>query len=371
MSDPRVQGEVLLHRLFDVGYEIRLDRAAELLASSAPQRPRPVRGQAQAIQIVNPPVAVSLGDQSIEVGTRACAVELSARIFDFGVISLRARVHAPRGLTWEEFAAFGSSVVSGELTSAASKQLATARDSLLARIRSAIERPSLSDVTEEYTVFRIFGVEDAEGAPLPLQRLTDEQIARLLLSETRPVSPAARAEMLSPRLAYFEDDLTVLSWNAALVVEPVREDTDVQYVLEFANAQLLELRYYDSLLDAELPRMYDEVTAARRAFRLLGRRSSRLLGALQQRVAEATESIERVENSLKVTDDIFLARIYSTALDTFRVATWRGGIDRKIAIVRETYSMLNAESQALRSEALELTIILLILFEIVMALFQL
>jgi len=365
-----VQGEVLLHRLFDVGYEVRLDQAAELLASSAPQRPRPVRVQARAIQIMNPPVAVSLGGQSIEVGADTCAIELSARIFDFGVISLRARVHAPRGLTWGEFAAFGSSIVSGELSTAAWGRLATARDSLLARIHPAIERPSLSLVTEEYTVFRIFSLEDAAGAPLPLEQLTGEQIASLLLGETRPVSPAARAEMLSPRLAYFDDDLTVLSWNAALVVEPVREDTDVQYVLEFANAQLLELRYYDSLLDAELPHMYDEVSAARRAFHLLGRRFSRLLSALQQRVAEATESIERVENSLKVTDDIFLARIYTTALDTFRVATWRAGIDRKMTIVRETYSMLNAESQALRSEALELTIILLILMEILMAVFS-
>ena len=48
VRDPRVHGEANLYRLFDVGYEIRLDRAAELLASSAPQRPRPARGEAQA-----------------------------------------------------------------------------------------------------------------------------------------------------------------------------------------------------------------------------------------------------------------------------------------------------------------------------------
>lgn len=181
-------------------------------------------------------------------------------------------------------------------------------------------------------------------------------------------SPRARRDLLSPRFSYFDDDLTVLTWSAALVVEPVPEDSDVQYVLEFANAQLLELRYYDRLLDDELPRMYDEIESARRRFHLLGGRSSRLLAGLQTRVADATEAMERVENALKVTDDVFLARIYAAALDIFRGPTWRRGIDRKVAIIRDAYAMLNAESQARRSEVLELTIVLLIVLEIVLAL---
>mgnify|MGYP003694750519 CR=1 FL=1 len=59
--DPWVEGEAIWYRLYDVGYEIRLDQASEALASSAPERPRPIRGEAQAIQIANPPVTVSLG----------------------------------------------------------------------------------------------------------------------------------------------------------------------------------------------------------------------------------------------------------------------------------------------------------------------
>ena len=59
--EPRVHGEAIVYRLYDVGYEIRLDRVVDLLASSAPERPRPVRGEAQTIQIPNPPVTVSLG----------------------------------------------------------------------------------------------------------------------------------------------------------------------------------------------------------------------------------------------------------------------------------------------------------------------
>jgi uncharacterized Rmd1/YagE family protein len=91
---------------------------------------------------------------------------------------------------------------------------------------------------------------------------------------------------------------------------------------------------------------------------------------LQTRLADATELVERVENSLKVTDDVFLARIYASALEIFRERAWRSGIDRKIAILRDTYAMLNAESQGRRAEVLELTIVVLIVLEILLTLWR-
>jgi hypothetical protein len=173
--------------------------------------------------------------------------------------------------------------------------------------------------------------------------------------------------MLPHRFSYYADDLAILTWENALVVEPAtEEETDVEYVLEFANAQLLELRYYDALLDAQLPRIYDRV-AEHRAGRY-ARRFTRLLGDLQTLVADSTETVERAENALKVTDDVYLARIYTAALEIFRARAWRAGIDRKLGIIRETYEMLNAQAQTVRSELLEVTIILLILLEIVLAL---
>src|SRR5262249_32527435 len=98
----RVQGEVIVYRLYDLGYEIDLDRVFALLADNAPERARPVRGEAQAIQIPNPPITASLGATSVSVRGESCAAELSARVFDFGVVSLRARVSLPRDLSWEE-----------------------------------------------------------------------------------------------------------------------------------------------------------------------------------------------------------------------------------------------------------------------------
>jgi uncharacterized Rmd1/YagE family protein len=89
---------------------------------------------------------------------------------------------------------------------------------------------------------------------------------------------------------------------------------------------------------------------------------------MQTRVADITEIVERADNAFKVTDDVFLARIYEKALELFRERSWRAGIDRKLGIFRDTYTMLNAEAQAARAELLEVTIVLLIIAELLLGL---
>src|SRR5687767_2570188 len=104
----RVTGGAVVYRLFDVGYEIHLDRTLALLAANAPVRERPLRGEAQAMQIANPPVGVTLGDERVVIDGRAHDATMSARIFDFGVVSLRLRVDAPHSIGWEEYWRFGN-----------------------------------------------------------------------------------------------------------------------------------------------------------------------------------------------------------------------------------------------------------------------
>jgi hypothetical protein len=206
------------------------------------------------------------------------------------------------------------------------------------------------------------------GARCPAEVLTEEAVSPLLLDERRPIAPGARRELLPHRFSYYADDLAMLTWESALVVEPDPTNVDVEYVLEFANAQLLELRVYDAVLDEELPRLYARVAGARGGVgALLRRRFTRLLADLSTQVADITETVERAENALKLTDDVYLARIYSAALELFRGRAWRAGIERKLQILRETYAMLNAEAQAARAEALELAIVILIVTEIFLA----
>ena len=364
----RVDGSAIAYRLYDIGYAIDLDRASALFPPDAAERVRPGRSEAQAMQIANPPLSVTLGRERMHIEGSEHAVDVSARLFDFGACSLQLRIEARPSLPWDDFSSFGTAVDgSPELAAIFVKHLAAVRE----RIAPAVERPNLAAVEEDFVVFRITRLADTTGQLLSTDVLTDEHLVPLLLHERRRLSADARRELLPHRFSYYADDLTILTWDNALVVEPRAEDRDVEYILEFANAQLLELRFYDSMLDAELPTMYDRVAEARsRVFALPTGRYRPLLARLQTRVGDVTETVERVENALKVTDDVYLARIYAAALELFRGTAWRRGIERKLAIVRETYTMFNAEAQSARAELLEVAIIALILAEIVLGLIK-
>ena len=363
-----VDGSATVYRLYDVGYEIALDQAAELLGDTTRGRVRPGRVEARAIQIRNPPLFASLGSWNVVIDETPRAAALSANLFDFGVCSLRLRLSAPPGLSWTEFSEFGGNVgAASEIGAIFDRELRA----LLDRIAPAVERPRVAPLSEEYIVFRIDRMEAAGVARPASERLSDDQLVSLLLGERRPLSAAARRELVPHRFSYYDDDFTVLTWDNALVVEPRTDDRDVEYVLEFANAQLLELRMYDLQLDAEIPALYDRVAAtrARRRPRLSGHFQT-VLSDLQTRVADITETVERVENALKVTNDVYLARIYAAALELFREQAWRRGIERKLGTLRETYAMLNSEAQAARAELLEIAIIVLIVAELMLGILR-
>jgi hypothetical protein len=366
----RVTGDAVVYRLYDVGYEIALDDVLALLAMQAPERVRPVRGEAQALQIPNPPITVILGTEDVVLGGERLTVEVSARIFDFGVISLRAKVPAPAEITWAGFIDFGESLDGAAVIPLL---LDTHVRSLVQRLATCIERPAIAAQTEDYIVYRVARLTDVQGVQALPSVLHERLLSPLLLNDRRTLSADAMRELLPHRFSYTSEDLAILTWDNALIVDPSLVDTDVQFILEFANAQLLELRFYDATLDAELPRMYDRIEAARpgvRALALFNRRYAPVLAELQRTVADSTELVERVENALKVTDDVYLARIYAAALELFRGRAWRAGIDRKLTIIRDTYAMLNDEQQAARSEALEVAIVLLIVLEVLLAIFR-
>jgi hypothetical protein len=361
----RVTGSVAAYRLVDVGYVIDLKRAAEVLG---PQTRGPAllyHAHSEGIEIRVPPLLVQLDTRGLTVRSRAYPVEVTAHLFDFGVCSLRLTASVS-DVSWDEFVEFATAFDKAE---SVRDCLATEISGLVARLRPAIERPGVADEVEDYTVFRVNRLTREDGTRIDAQSLSPRDLIPLLSIESRTLSPEAQYELVSRRFSYYADDLVVVTWDSALIVDPDRSDHDVEYVIEFANAQLLELRVYDALLDEELPVLYDRIEERRRV-PAITRRYRPLLAELQTRVADVTEIVERADNGFKVVNDVYLARVYLAALEVFREQAWRRGIDRKLGIFRDTYSMLNGEASAARAELLELTIVVLIVFEIALSLLR-
>ena len=360
LSVQRATVEVM--RIFDVAEGIDLDAVERLLGGRGPvARIRLARVAPKAIAFGDPPVITDLLAPPLEIGGLRCETRAAARIHAFGVVSLSLDVALPQPLPWPEFEAFAWAA---EREAAALPFWRERLDALLEAIRPALDRPGRVRLEEDYAVVTVRQV-DPPPDGRPFAETVD--LVPLLTGERRSLSAAARAEVLKYAHSYYVDDLVVLTWDRAFVLEPSSDD-DVADVLEVANAQLLELRVYDALLDRELPRVYDVAAEVQRRPVILGRgRYARAANQMRGLVAEVTEIAEKVDNALKVTEDVYLARIYTSALELFRVPSLAASIDRKLALIRDTYTALYDEAVATRAEWLEAAIVLLIVLEIVLA----
>ncbi|MGC3998879.1 MAG: hypothetical protein QM767_16075 [Anaeromyxobacter sp.] len=315
-------GEVLVYRLFDVADAVDLARAEGLV--TAPSSRLRLEGvqSSSALEFPRPPIQIRVGRRSVPLSGGAREVEAVARVFDFGVISICYRLPVAAGTALEALVPLAE-----ELFVAPAPALdAEARreaEAVAAALAPALERPHSWEGLEGYQVVL---VRRWEGGPVAAtDLLAGAPIPALLLGETSHValSAAERQDVLSHHWSYLEDDLAVVHWNSALVVEPSGVE-DIPHLLEFATAHLLELRYYDALLDGALHRLYDDMERGgspvldilTRRYRGLQRRTAALL-------LELSEMTERLENAVKIVGDLYLARVYQGAVRRFRLPAWQ------------------------------------------------
>jgi hypothetical protein len=364
-----VSGHITALRLFDLAYEIDLVRAETLWASQARQgaRSRLTGTPPKAVSFGDPPVVLVLPTRRLtlhEPDPTDVEVSVIARLYAFGVVTLAVQIPAD-GLSWSGFTTRMNAVDSAIGVATEIGFWHDLLDILREPIGAALTRPNRSDLDEDYLVATVHQFDQ------PVLATTigrDIDLVPLLSGETRKLAEGARADLLSRRFSYYTDDLVVLTWDRAFIYEP-RRDTDVADVIEVANAQFLQMRYYDELLDAELPRMYDLVEEATRRLSRGPRRFAGLARRLHTLVAEVTELTEKVDNALQVTEDVYLARVYAAALDLFRVKSVSAAVERKLSIIRDTYAALYDEAASSRAGMMEAAIIGLIIVEIVLALF--
>jgi hypothetical protein len=367
LQQPHVhRASVIAMRLVDIADSIDLAAVEALWAQharTAAARSRLLTASPKAMTFGVPPVQLTLGPLQIDIGGQPVQASVMARLYEFGVAAFSVRVPADN-LSWRDFSARVNAVDTALGIASSTTVWAQLVKEITDVLQTALLRPSPAPLHEDYLLGLVHALEGVTSTAM----LHDElDLIPMLAGESRPLSEQARQELLRQRFSYYADDLAVLTWDRAFIYEP-RNESDVVDILEVANAQLLELRYYDELLDAELPRMYDLVEATHNvANPLAARRYADLARHLYTLVAEVTEITEKVDNALQVTEDVYLARVYAAALELFRVPHVSKAVDRKLAIIRDSYAALYEEASGKRGELLELAIIVLIVLEIAIA----
>ncbi len=370
-TDPLVvrDGRLLAYRMLDVADAIDLVAAERVTQTLDCRRGGLTRDGSRSLVFAAPPVEIPLEAVAFALPRSGARLEaqVSARLFEFGAISIAFAIPIPAGT---ELAALVPLCDELYESPALDRLAREAVPGLLARLGEAVQRGHESNVIETYTI--VF-VRELDGHPRARDVLACEALARVVVGVGEPparsLSAAEREDVLKHTHSYFEDDLVVVDWNSAFVLEPSGSD-DIPEILELATTQLLELRYYDGLFDAELAHVYREFERVRgRGFRLDLRNPWAELGhQAVRRLVELTEFTERVDNALKVIGDFYLARVYESAVRRFRIRSWQSSIDAKQALLAQAYGLVRGEIEARRSTVLEVIVILLIVLELLLAL---
>jgi hypothetical protein len=364
-SNPIVhRGKVVIYRVFDVAEEIDLSRLESVLTeSSVESRVKVDRKHRPSVVVRNAPVRLRLGDVQIRIGEKAVTCEGFATAMDYGVLSIALHLTIPPGTSWttliELAASINASAGSQDEIDAVCRRKSR---EVTEQIRTALKNPSEWDVSEDYVLWFL---EEVEGIEKAADLVARADIPALLLAErTDTLAPPSRDGILENTFQYATDDLVVIDWNSAIVYEPSGQMENAD-IIEFALTHLLEVRYYDDVLDRQLAQIYDAVDERRRSS-WKGRFSS-LAHEANTRFLEISEIMERVDNSIKVVGDYYLAVVFRAAIRRFRVLDWQQSITRKMNSLARVSELLQGEMNVKRSHMLELIVILLIAFEILSA----
>jgi len=359
------EGKIMVYRLYDVAYEIDLDAAERIVEQEYPiSRLRMQRLRPEAVRFVNPPLTLPMPPFGVDTGgwfweTAQCVV----RLFDFGVVSVRLELPVPRDTPMADLEEMVRRIVD-EPPDILCRDVAR---QAVERIGPALDRPLAEWEEEDYLVVYVRSFQG--DAPLGVNLLQSEyDFTALLMAEDFPLSDQVRRDVMRHAYAYSNEDLVVLTWETAFVYE-TDGTMDIPDLLEFANAQLLELQYFDELVDEELSVAYDDIESVSRGWGLLRyRRLNQILNRLMVTIAELSALSERVVNALKLTEDVYYAKVYTGAVDVLGLPNWVESVRRKVTDLQEIYSMLSGEAQTAQFMALEASIVVLILVEIIMAL---
>jgi len=354
----QLSGRVTAFFLYDVAEAADLALVRDLLGGASQSARFAARAPVPAyVQYTQPPVQV---DAEALGGPPLAGWSGRVKVYDYGVVSLA--LSRPFEGTWAELLAMSQAVMSGAPLDAMAEACCRAAAT---RLRPAFKEPRDTFLSEDYFVFGVTAAEGAPGGDALLSAHGDD-IARLLRGEAEPLSAQERDEVLRHRLSYLASDLVVPSWNGAFVYDSEAGLTGALEILEFANSQLLQFRYYDQQLDLDLRRIYARLQSPRWYEPWIGRRYTAAARELHQVFIDVNELTDRTENALKLVGDVYAARLLGLSTARLGLAAWKDAVKDKLKTLDDIYRFAVDQTSMDRGEVLEASIVLILLFELVL-----
>jgi hypothetical protein len=344
--------------LFDVAEHIDLAALRALLGHEAGSATLSRKASAPAyLQYASPPVVL---DGDAFGAAEVDGFRVRVKWFDYGVVSL-ALTRPFRG-SWEDLVATSFQYVENETLEQQAEALCR---QVMSRTAGAIRGARTRLLTEDYLVIAISGLDPPMAADALLAAHGGD-IARLLRGERQRLSAQQTEDVLRNRLSYLADDLFVPTWNAAFVYDTAAGAQAALEIVEFANSQLLEFRYYDALLDVELARIYAQLQQPHWWDWVRGRRYVRAAHQLHSLFIDVNEITDSTQNALKMVGDIYAARLFHLTAARLGLDVWKASVEGKLTTLNDIYRFAVDQAGIVRGHFLELTIVLILILELVL-----
>ncbi len=355
-----MKGKILIYRVFDVGDDIDLEMASTILEQGASPLRFKLKRESRAMVIKKAPLLLSLGSWQQSCLGEECYVEAVGKLWHFGAFSVCFMISLPSDMNWDRLLEFASYFEADSTIDHLARQKT---QELMTQISSVVKnRNIVFDFYEDYIIYFIEKFEGMTGNANEI--FSKVNVHALILNEIREknfLSDQIKKTINESMFQYTINDLAVIDWNSALVIEP-SGGMDVPDVIEFALCQLLEMRYYDDVLDERLASLYNSLGPKKK--NILSNVYSKIAEDAGQKYLEISELIENVENSLKVVGDFYLAIVFRAALTRFRFKDWQVSVDNKLSNLAEVSKLLHSEVSETRGTVMELIVIILIALEL-------
>ena len=358
----RYSGEVVYIYAFDVAYDTARKPIQALLGQPVAQFAVDASRRSPRQLFFYKPQMIRLPPMERIGPLGPVRVESVIKLLPVGAISITVRV--PFAVNHvEDLVAFHDLQFSNGALHDEVRRLA---QEVVAELRGHLIRPQPQLPEEEaYTVFCLDSpVTNAEGQPMNAEQWFQAHrrpIAALLTQEeeTARLSKQEAEESTARYLSYYDNDLVVIDWDAALLIDEPADFDEALYIMELANLQLAELEAYDRLLDEALERSYRD----------LGERPLRSRGDILRELREIRIDMARFNDELsnitKFFGDWHLARIYEKISSRFHLADWHRTINGKLKTLDDLYQLLKQDQNNRVMVWLEITIVLLFVIDLV------
>ncbi|MDB6065315.1 MAG: hypothetical protein JWR26_1523 [Pedosphaera sp.] len=355
-------GEVVYIYAFDVAYDMTRQPIRELLGQPVAQFAVDSSKRSPRHLFFYKPQMVRLPPME-RIGPHGpIRVERAVKILPVGAISITVRVpFSVRRI--EDLVEYHDLEFSNGMLQEEVRQLA---DEVRRELNPFFIKPVPHLAQEEaYTVFCIQSpLASPDGVPISSENWLSAQrreVASLLTQEPDidHLSNQEADESTGRYLTYYEHDLVVVDWDAALIIDRPENVDETLYVMELANLQLAELEAYDRILDDSLERSYRDLSERR------ARTRSDVLRELRDIRIDLARFNDELSNITKFFGDWHLARIYENISARFHLGDWHRSIDGKLKTLDDLYQLLKHDQNNRWMLILEVTIVLLFIIDLV------